>query len=266
MTDVLVITDLDGSFWGRDLQCHPDTLAAVKELERERVPILAATGRRSRSAHNGMVLNGLEFPAVLLNGALGIDLSVGHQFHSHPFGAADATAIIDGLATLDLHPIMYVPDGTTRAAGAVTTGSNHLATLSDDHITADPVEVIAEHEVLSFGMIGMDRGRLDAVSDVVPAALAETLVYPDHLHGGWSVHIQPAGISKWVGIEAYLAYSGMKPQRIIAIGDGTNDLEMLGQADVALGVDGGHSEALAVADHIIDHPTVGGWAQVLSYL
>lgn len=267
MSEVLVITDLDGSFWGRDLRCHPDTLAAVAELRSREIPVLAATGRRSRSAHGGMVLNGVEFPAVLLNGSLGIDLTSGVQFHTHPFDAGDAHVIVDALASIDLHPVMYVPDGTVRGSGELTTGADHLATLGADLVTAPPAQVIEESAVLSFSMIGMARERFSSLLDVMPDGIAETVLYEDHLYdNAWSVHIQPSGISKWNGIMAYLEYAELDPAKIIAIGDGTNDLEMLSNADLALGVAGGHSEPLALADHIIDHPTTGGWAQVLSFL
>lgn len=78
--------------------------------------------------------------------------------------------------------------------------------------------------------------------------------------------VQPAGISKQVGIDAYIDHARLLPDRVIAIGDGGNDLEMLAAADVAVGCAGGDERALALADVVVPHPDEGGWAQVLNLL
>ena len=266
-TRTLVVTDLEGSFWDSELRCHPSTFPALAELEERGVDLLAATGRRAHSARGGLVLNDLWLPAVLLNGALGVDFRSDQQFHCVPFTADEASTIIERLGQSELFPVMYLVDGSVAGPSDVTTGATHRATFGSGFRVVDPVVTAATIDILSFSIIGVPEQQLDPVPAAVPPELATAMVYNDHLYDNqWSVHIQPRNISKLDGIRSYLAYAGLQPDRIIAIGDGSNDVEMLEHADVALGVAGGHTEALDVADVIIPHPTDGGWASVLDHL
>ena len=43
----LVVTDLDGTLWGVDRIVHPEVLAAIDQLGRWDIPVLAATASRS---------------------------------------------------------------------------------------------------------------------------------------------------------------------------------------------------------------------------
>lgn len=265
--DQLVVTDLDGSFWGRDLRCHPSTLAAVATLERHGVPLLIATGRREGSARTGLAANGMQPPAVLLNGALGIDLPTGFRFHSHPFATEDAEHVVAALDAVDLSPVLYTDDSKVRVGRKVSTNAEHRGGFSGDRIIEDPFATARARKVLSFSMLGLPREQIEPAAAALADVNADFFLYEDHLYAGfWSMHIQPLAVTKWGGIQSYLTHSGLRPERIIVIGDGTNDVDMLRNADVSLGVRGGHDEPLAIADHLIDHPDDGGWASVLDHL
>lgn len=266
MARTLVVTDLDGSFWDRELQVHATAIDAVDHLARNNVPLLIATGRRANSAKVGLEACGLDLPAVLLNGALGIDFRSDHQFHARSFTRTAAAKVVEDLGAVDLFPVMYLADNTVRGPADVTTALRHRKQLMADYIVSDVNEVVADHDILGFSMIGLPQQELEPVLAAVPDEVADVDLYRDSLFNAWSVHIQPSGISKWDGIEAYVAHADLKPERIVVVGDNTNDLEMLRQADVALGVAGGHEDALSVADHIIPHPEDGGWAEVLNHV
>src|SRR4051812_38365093 len=80
MVDIeLVVTDLDGTFWDADTTVHPNTLAAVADLEARGIGLLMATGRRLGSTREPLGLVGLRPPAIMLNGALCLDLLTGQR-------------------------------------------------------------------------------------------------------------------------------------------------------------------------------------------
>ena len=62
------------------------------------------------------------------------------------------------------------------------------------------------------------------------------------------------------------AHLGLNRADIIAIGDGMNDLEMLGYAGMGVAVEGAPGEVLAAAQHIIPGPASEGIARGFSEL
>lgn len=262
--NTLIVTDLDGSLWDTQIVCHPSTTEAVEELGRREVPILVATGRREASARAGLESNGLSFPAVLLNGALGVDLNDGNRFHEAGFSPEHAIEVIELLASVGISACAYTADGRVRHDGTPTTSPTHQNNTFSDHARGLP----DHHDVVvGFSMLGMAREVLAPAVDALSGSkLAETIFYEDGLYAGWSLMIQPAGVSKQTGIEAYLAHSGLGSARVIAVGDGSNDLEMLAAADIAVVCAGGHHQALALADVVVPDPDAGGWAQILDLL
>ena len=74
---------------------------------------------------------------------------------------------------------------------------------------------------------------------------------------------RPRGISKWQGVTAFCAWAGFDAGRVLAIGDGENDIELLTGAKVACVVSDGCDAALALADHVFEPAASGGWSAVV---
>ncbi len=260
----LVVTDLDGTLWGESMDVHPKTSAAIAELKRQEIPILVATGRREVSARFGLDRNKLSFPSVLLNGALGIDLATGQRFHEQGFTQDQVAEVVEILQAAGIAPCAYTADGRIRHDGSPTTNPRHIRETRMYYTKGLPGP---EDSVVGFSMLGMTHDELaPGVQALEASDAAETIFYKDGLFAGWSLMVQPAGVSKQVGIEAYVEHADLKPTKVIAIGDGSNDLEMLAAADVAVGCSGGNEGALALADVVVPHPDEGGWAQLLDLI
>lgn len=275
----LVVTDLDGTLWDPSIKCHPATLRALEQLVEREVPVLVATGRRANSAQLGLKRNGLSLPTVLLNGALGIDFPAKHQFHIQPFSGLQTQAAIEIFDRLDLSPCVYLADGRVAVGKDTTSSPTHRGLLGDDIAAMEPTEATEQSDVLSFMFLAQRHETLAPLVAAVEASrvqsendpglqtrCADFSFYQDPLYGGWSLHMHPPGISKREGIEAYLDYANLAPAQIVALGDGTNDLEMLEMADFAFSMEDASPEAKALADVIIPPPKQGGWARVLDHL
>ena len=106
----LLTTDLDGTLWGPDFVPAPEHIAAVDEPARQDVIVLAATSRRPRLTKQRLADHGLALPAVLIDGAVGIDFRTGERFHEAFFGPEAARDTLAAFQAYGLDSCLYVDD------------------------------------------------------------------------------------------------------------------------------------------------------------
>lgn len=266
-TDIsLIVTDLDGTLWDADERVHERTLAALTELAGRRLPLLVATGRRPRSAQASLARYGLVPPAVLLDGAMGVDLDGGRRFHESCFASADATSVLAAFASAGLSPALYVDrPGTDVVIGPrPSTHARHLDHIGEWLSRSDLDEVVATEPVYSFMVVDADPCRLAQVASSLGSAGTAVLTRDTYFHGT-TITVRPPQTSKWEGVASYCAAEGLDRNRVLAVGDGENDLELLGNAAVSCVVRDGCDAALSLADHVIDPACDGGWATILGW-
>ncbi|MHB1140045.1 MAG: HAD family hydrolase [Microthrixaceae bacterium] len=271
MSDVevsLVVTDLDGTLWHTDDRVEPQVLAAVATLAERGVPLLVATGRRLASTRTPLARLGIVAPAVVLNGALGVELATGERFHRAPYTRTEAIAVLAAFGSVDLQPVVYVdhPDHDVVLGPAPSTHPVHVAQLGSTAVVGDLEQAVEDQPVLGFSMIGVPHGQgvaaLEAIGDLAESHLDRSIDHP----GYSSFTVAPKGQSKWDGVVAYCDVHGLDPARVLALADGPNDLELLDHAAVRLVPEVAHPAALERADHVIPAAAVGGWAHVLDHL
>ncbi|HZJ27087.1 MAG TPA: HAD family hydrolase [Acidimicrobiia bacterium] len=264
VTIELVVTDLDGTLWSGHEEIHPRTRQAWTELERRGLPVLVATGRRVASTRLPLAAVGLAPPAVVMNGALALDLASGSRFHHHHCDPDIALRIVRAFRTAGLEPCVYVDhqDVEVIVTSRPATHPDHLASLESTATHDDLERVVTELPVFMFGMMGHADGlALREIAEQV-GGFAEAHVARDQF-GGHSLTAGPRGVSKWVGVEAYCARAGLDPSRVLALGDGPNDGELLDRCAIAVVPEDAHPGALTRADHVVPPADTGGWAGVL---
>ena len=265
MPDVeLVVTDLDGTLWFGHEETHPATVAAWQELERRGIPVLVATGRRITSTRDPLARLGFAPPAVVMNGALVLDLRTGERYYRQAYAAEDAGKVLEAFRGAGVEPCVYVDHAQfdVFVGERPSTHPAHLRGLGATAERADLEEIVRSVPVLMFGIMGHDAEPLNEVSTALAGA-AETHLAGSDQYGGCSCTVTPSGLSKWVGVLEYCARARVDPSRILAIGDGPNDCELLAAAAVAVAPADGYPEARARADHLVGSPRDGGWAQIL---
>jgi hydroxymethylpyrimidine pyrophosphatase-like HAD family hydrolase len=260
----LVVTDLDGTLSDADERIHPASVRAVRELEAAGIPVLVATGRRLRMTLAVLEAGGLTGPAVVLDGALGLDLRDGRVFHQVAFPPAAAVRTLAAFTTAGLSPCVYVdrPGVDLVVGDHPSTNPGHLARARPWVAVDDLGRVVADEPVYTFAVVGRPAARLEPVLREIGTAGSASIV-PDLIYGGFTLQVRPPDISKWSGVLAYCAEQGIDPARVLAVGDGANDLELLDAAAVACAVATATPDVLARADHVIGPPSSGGWAAVL---
>jgi len=104
----LVATDLDGTLWGPDMVVPELHCQAIGELARRGVAVLVARSRRARVVRPRLESVGLSLPAVLLDGAVGVDFRTGVRFHQALFEPDAAAPYLEAFRSFDLEPCVYV--------------------------------------------------------------------------------------------------------------------------------------------------------------
>ncbi len=263
----LVVTDLDGTLTDGVRTIHDDALSALAELDRRRIPVLVATGRRRRSAGTILGDYGRSRPAVLLGGTLGYDFRDGVEFHRRSFTPEAATRILEVFLRHDLEPVVYLDDGEVETTAGPDCASNplHIEHLQPHTRRVAASEAIDGAQVLQYAVIGNPSEDLYRVAEEI-GALGECHVHPDLMYDGLSLMCTPPDVHKWAGVTSFIEREGIAPGLIVAVGDGANDADLLRRADVALVMENGMDEALAEADHLLPPSASGGWARVLDFL
>lgn len=274
----LVVTDLDGTFWHTDDHVPAPVLAAVAELDRRGIPLLVATGRRLTSTRDPLARVGLTPPAVVLNGAQGVDLATGDRFHLAPFPVDEALAAYDAFSSAGLSPVVYVDDARfdVLISQSPDTNPEHVRDLgdtagrrwvSDGRGTGDDLrQAVSDTPVLGFSMIGVPfpaaEAAVAALEPIVEVHLDRSIDYP----GLASLTAAPRGQSKWDGVLAFCTARDLDPQRVLAVADGPNDLELLANAAISAVPKVAHPAALDLATTVIPSAQDGGWAEILTLL
>ena len=268
VTVSLVVTDLDGTLWHTDDHVDPAVLEAWAELERRDIPVLVATGRRPASTRGPLARVGLAPPAVVLNGALGFDLTTGVRFHRAPYEPEAASAVLTAFRSASLEPVVYVDHPAVDAflAPHPSTNPDHVEMLGATAETDELARVVAEETVLGFSMIGVPFVDAEAAAAAIGDRAEVHLDRSIDFEGFASLTVAPRGQSKWDGVLAFCAENRLDPSRVLALADGPNDIELLDNAAVALVPKVAHPEATTRADHVVPAAAEGGWAHVLDHL
>lgn len=265
----LVATDLDGTLWDRSCIVRPDIVAAIAELARRGVVVLAATGRRPRSARSALADNGLNLPAVCLDGTFGEDFPTGERFHTELFNASVAHKVLEAFEQFDVSPNVFIdhaeldvllaqePSHRPERAESILNWA-HVGPLRDS---------MPNFSVAAFTVIGGDFNVLEPLAAAIRAdGWARATLTADSLYGGTSLSVIPTAASKWAGVAAFAALHGIDREEILGVGDAANDIELLEGAARAVAVRSAAPEVLAVADELIDPPAHGGWVALLDLI
>jgi hydroxymethylpyrimidine pyrophosphatase-like HAD family hydrolase len=261
----LVATDLDGTFWNDDLVPPQAHVAAATALMEANVTVLAATSRRPRVVQRQLDGVGLTLPAVMIDGALGIDFRSGERFHQACFTPRVALDTLAEFRAHGLEPCLYIdhPEIDVVVSGTPSTCADHLAYLGPVAAVGD-LETTAERAALyEFAVLGVSRARLEPLAAALSSEGSSVILYPEPRYGQFGLIVSPPGVSKWTGIAAYCRRHEITFDEVLAVGDGLNDVAMMRQAGTAVGVRGAAPEVISASDHLIDPPCEDGWTEIV---
>lgn len=258
----LVALDVDGTLVDYDQRLSPRVRAAVGAVRDAGHHVVVATGRSIMGTTGVLADLGLTSgAAVLSNGAVTVLLDTGEPagWRVHRTVTFDARPAVE-LLRRELPEALFAVEVTgvgTRVSGPWPEGelSGELFTVPFEQLldgeTTRVVVRSPEHTSEHF-MEMVERIGLHGVTYAVG-------------YTAW-LDLAPEGVSKASALEEVRTELGVDPARTLAVGDGRNDLEMLGWA--ARGVAMGQSPdvVLDAADEVTGTVEQDGLAQLLEDL
>jgi Cof subfamily protein (haloacid dehalogenase superfamily) len=219
----LLLFDLDGTLLNSQRHIPDSTRAVLKEWMDRGKQVGLATGRSLRSAlpyAQSIDANG---PLILFNGGLVWDPVASSPIAQKLVPREDAVSALGIAAELGIHANLYLGDTIAIAHASATSreseGKDGVAhTVVGDlgsFCTGEPYKVLLIDEAGQFEDF---KARFRAA-----AKTPCTLVHSEPTY----LEVLPAGVCKGSALPAVEEHTGIPASRIMAFGDGLNDIELL---------------------------------------
>jgi Cof subfamily protein (haloacid dehalogenase superfamily) len=275
MTIRLVALDLDGTLldpYGKLTPAVRDAVARV--AKRSGLRIALVTGRRFRTALPHAQALGLSGAIIVNNGAIVKDLASGETLQ-HAYLPAEAFGdVIDHVRSLG-SPLVYVDsyhDGidilTERADRAHPFQREYLDDQGKVVTIVEDVAKTGSERVIMVSTMG-DLASLDALRGRALERFGERIQTHSLINKNYQGQIleflSPTA-GKWPALERLAASWGISASEIAAVGDDTNDAELL--AHVGLGIAMGNAlpEVRAAARSVVPSNAEGGAVEALDQI
>ena len=245
----LLAADLDGTLIGRDLSWAgglPEALAALRSAG---VPTVVCTGRMLRSVQRAAARLGVtEGPVVCYQGALVADIGTGEWYRHTPMDGAAAAEVVRHVRQMDRQINAYIDDRlyvqeitpwARRYAEHVEVGIDTVPDLEAEVVRRPPTKLVLvtsaeDVESILPGLQERWRGRLYVVR-----SQAEYIEFAD------------ASVSKSGALAWLCERLGVPRERVVTLGDGMNDVDMLEWAGLGVAVAEAAGPVRAAADLVV---------------
>ncbi len=237
----LIVTDLDGTFFGKGARLVERNLAAIEQFKAEGGHITAGTGRIPTNIRKGIPACGELFnaPAVTANGAFIYDLARDVCLLATPMDPQATLAAAKLVESLNPNVGMRVSTGKSFLVNRDRLNPAILRDIGGDPDTyAGDVLPLSLWETVDAKWYKMVfRGEAEdllAVRPAVEEAFGDTFEYS--VSSPHFFELQRKGCTKATGLRFvadFLTEALGHPMVTVAVGDQENDLPMLLAADIA---------------------------------
>lgn len=246
---IALFTDLDGTLFDDDKRVSQKNISAIKEFTAKGGLFGISTGRSAVNVRNMLPDVPINGWSVLFNGAAAYHLARGE------FGP---TRSLDKAAMLPL--LRWALEKLPQINIQIATPDRLLFAsspdLADDHFfrTHQPADFVdldtaAKEPWLKAVLCSYDGSLEQLRRQAISTGVCDRVdcVY------SWDYYLEflPKGASKGACLQMLRSLEGMEGRTVVAIGDYTNDLELLKEADIAVAVGNALPEVKAAADHVI---------------
>lgn len=262
---LLVFLDVDGTYADQG-EVPPGHERVVRAARANGHRVLLCTGRPTSMLPDRLLAAGFDGVVASAGGYAEVD---GVVLRDQRFPADLAARAVD---VLDRHEAAYLLEAPEALYGRpgvrerlVELLGGHVRRAADGEPDAGAPDILRalrttdDPAACSFAKITY----FDALTPwpELVAELGEGLgILPSSISamGDMAGEIYLTGVHKALGIEAVTAHLGVPRERVVAFGDGLNDLEMLAHAGTGVAIAGADPRVLAVADLVVPGPRAEG--------
>lgn len=256
----LAALDIDGTVLHEDGFLSPAVLGAVRSADARGHEVMLATGRSAASTTPVLADLGVA-PRFLVcsNGAVTLERDADGEYRRARIETFDPTEVLTTISTAlsDAHYAVEDEEGHFRHTAsfpeaAVSPGSEEVEFAGLLDIRATRVVVISPNHATEEFLGVVEQMGLQQVSYAI----------------GWTawLDIAPDGVNKATAMEWVRAELGVPIERTVAIGDGRNDIDMLGWAGRGVAMGQAPGDVIAAADETTRTVHDDGLARVLNSL
>jgi Cof subfamily protein (haloacid dehalogenase superfamily) len=267
----ILALDVDGTLLDSTGNLRHSTREAVHAARGRGLKVVLCTGRRYRTTRPILDELGLAGPVVLHNGVVVKDAETGNTV-SHRYLPASIYREVHARVSAAGPPLVYVD---------VPQGEFDIVTEAPDRAHPFQREYLADNETVTrwadsleapppFSIIMLscmaDEGRLRPLQAAVKAALGErvrTNFLVNKNYRGHILEFVAAASGKWAALHQVAKAHGIEKEQIVAIGDDTNDAEMIASAGLGLAMGNAVEAVQAVADHVLPSNDEDGVARAI---
>lgn len=253
MSYQIVFFDIDGTLVDERKEIPQDTVDAVRELQRNGVETVIATGRAPYFFAPLAEKLGID-SYISLNGAYVV--CRGKPIFTREIPRESVAALVNHAARYE-HCLVF---------------QGHSAFYANDASHPYMIESVSS---LRVGLPGHDPDywRTESIYQMfLHCEAGEEHLYEGAVPGlkyiRWhdkAMDVIPDDRSKAQGIQAFLSYLNLTPRQAIAFGDGLNDKEMLSLVGLGIAMGNCHEELKPFADYVTTAVDAGGIRNGLRY-
>ena len=271
-----LLVDVDGTLLTPAGAVTPRTQAVLRRAVAQGMILVLASGRTYPSLLR--IARMLEVPCHLIanGGAVGLTPGAAAVSHTRFFPAELWPEIVhrcqtEGLSTLVFRhrhpepPLFYVASLSGDPHFESYLGRHRANARVVSELAAEPLAEVVEVAALGSGP-AFEAASARVMSGLDGTASCHSMVLYLNARYGKITEFFQAGTSKWGAFLAMFPDAARGPHQVIAVGDESNDVEMIAGAGVGVAMGNGTPELRATADVVTADNDHDGLAQALESL
>jgi Cof subfamily protein (haloacid dehalogenase superfamily) len=258
----LLALDLDGTILDSDGILRPAVQSAIAAARESGLQVVLCTGRRFRTAQPVFAQLGLSGPAVVQNGVVVKDGATGRTLHASYVPSSAYPKALSLLRAVG-PPAVYIDDGPGSSVDLVAErGRDPLHPFLAEYLEANRaqtrwVDSLATPPSGAVAMLSAmgERNALEAIEQTLNASPISALranLIANKSYRGYILELVNCDSGKWERLHEIARAAGIRADQIVAIGDDTNDREMIGKAGLGVAMANADASVREIADHVTE--------------